>query len=99
MQTILDLTAQLAICQEDEHDNKNTVFSGGLGIVINQPKNLIYAQAILNLDIAWYYYLHNTKKIEPRLFASTIQYVKTLGTEEQAYNKLITLLDDKYKAD
>ena len=99
MQTILDLTAKLAICQEDEHHNKNTVFSGDLGIVINQPKNLIYAQAILNLDIAWYYYLHNTKKIEPRLFASTMHYVTTLGTTEQAYDKLIILLDDKYKTD
>lgn len=74
-----------------------SLFKGELKIVIKQPKNLIYAQAKLDLDYAWYQYLHNTKKIDPEVFASTIAYVRSFGTFEKAYNKLIELLDDHFK--
>ena len=94
-QQILFLTEELAICRADENTNL-PAFSGSLGIVLNKPKNLIYAQALLNTPLAWYYFLHNTKVIEPRLYAGTIQYVNMMGTKKEAYNKLKVLLDDKY---
>lgn len=76
---------------------KNITLTGSLGIKINQPKNLIYAQAILNINLAWYYYLHMKKIIDPRLYMATVQYIKTMGAN--AYDNLIVLLDERYNTD
>jgi hypothetical protein len=94
---IADLMLDLMKCHNEEHGIQNAVLTGNLGIVINQPKQLIYAQAIMNINLAWYYYLYNKTFIDPRLYGATINYVKTMGTKRDAYLKLIQLLDDKYK--
>jgi len=91
-QKILNLTQQLLECEDAPN---NLALTGSLGIKINQPKNLIYAQAVLNINLAWYYYLHMKRTIEPKLYMSTIQYIKAMGTN--AYANLIVLLDERYK--
>ena len=97
-QTIMDLTLALMDCQaEHEGGTRNAVLQGGLGIKLHKPKNLIYAQAVFNINLAWYYFLHMQKFINPRLYMATVEYVKTMGTREDAYNKLIVLLDEKFK--
>ena len=75
-------------------ENQGSYFSGKLGIKLKKPKRLIYAQALLNINMAWYIYLHNTSKIKPEEFMSTVAYVNNLGSE--AYDTLIRLLDEKY---
>ncbi len=94
---IVDLTLDLMKCQNEDNGINNAVLSGNMGIVIKQPKQLIYAQAIMNINLAWYYYLYNKSFIDPRLYGATINYVTTMGTKRDAYLKLIGLLDDKYK--
>lgn len=95
---IIELTHKLLECEHSHEDGstKNLAFTGTLGIKVNQPKNLIYAQAILNINLAWYYYLHMKKVIDPKIYMATVQYVKMMGSN--AYNNLITLLDEKYKS-
>ena len=75
-------------------ENQGSYFSGKLGIKLKKPKRLIYAQALLNINMAWYIYLHNTSKIKPEEFMSTVAYVNHLGND--AYDTLIKLLDEKY---
>ena len=96
-QKIIDLTQRLLEMEAEENceNRKNLAFTGSLGIKLNKPKNLIYAQAVLNINLAWYYYLHMKKIIEPKLYMATVEYVKTMG--EKAYANLITLLDERYK--
>ena len=95
---IIELTQKLLACEQshDSSSKKNLVFTGSLGIKVKQPKNLIYAQAVLNINLAWYYYLHMKKVIDPTIYMATVQYVKMMGNN--AYNNLITLLDEKYKS-
>lgn len=93
---ITSLERQISKINADDADGGMIILEGELGIQINQPKNLIYAQALLNLNYAWYQYLHGTMKIDPRLLYSTKQYVESLGEKQLAYNKLIELLDQKY---
>lgn len=69
--------------------------AGSFGIRLRKPKNLIYAQAILNINIAWYMYLYNTKKIDYDKFNGVIEFVKEKG--ESAYDELIQILDEKFK--
>lgn len=97
-QKIMDLTIELMRCNA-LHDGQTNraMLQGTLGIKLHKPKNLIYAQAVLNINIAWYYYLHMKRFIDPRLYMATIEYVKTMGTRTDAYNKLIILLDEKFK--
>lgn len=73
-------------------------YCGGIGILIKNPKPMIYAQAILNIEMAWYLYLYGSP-VDPLLYISVVEYVKSLGTKEIAYAKLIILLDDKYRDD
>ncbi len=95
---IQDLTQQILILEAALPDaEKNLTLTGSLGIKINQPKNLIYAQAILNINLAWYYYLHMKKVIDPKLYMATVQYIKTMGAN--AYDNLIVLLDERYNTD
>ena len=95
---IIALTKELLeLSASCDGDDKQLSFTGSLSVKINQPKNLIYVQAILNINLAWYYYLHVRADIDARLYAATIQYVKTMGTKKNAYDKLIILLDEKYK--
>jgi hypothetical protein len=93
---ILDLTQELLNLEAAlPNAPKNLALTGSLGIKINQPKNLIYAQAVLNINLAWYYYLHMKRVIDPRLYMATVQYIKTMGAN--AYDNLIVLLDERYK--
>lgn len=73
-------------------------FCGSLGITLRKPKPLIYAQAILNINMAWYIFLHGTP-IKPREYAATVSYVNSLGGKQPAYDKLIELLDERYRDD
>lgn len=95
---IIELTQKLLECEQshDDGSTKNLAITGTLGIKVKQPKNLIYAQAVLDINLAWYYYLHMKKVIDPKIYMATVQYVKMMGNN--AYNNLITLLDEKYKS-
>ena len=85
--------SELALCNGTEEG----VFTMGcVGIKLNKPKNLIYAQALLNINMAWYLYLYNTKKVEYDKYAGVVQFVNEKG-KDAAYNELIELLDEKYK--
>ncbi len=90
---VYELMEQLALLN---NENGLSRFCGSLGIKIKQPKPLIYAQALFNINMAWHIYLHGTP-IDPRMFKSTIAYVNSLGGKDPAYQKLITLLDEYYK--
>ena len=70
--------------------------SGGITLKTRKIKPLIYIQAKLDIDRAWYIYLHGDCKLDPDLYSSTITYVRSFGTRENAYNTLIELLDEKY---
>jgi hypothetical protein len=98
-ETIYELEQKIIFLEKDEDErNKNTGYiRGTLGITVKKLKPMIYTQALLDLDLAWFKYLHNNAKFEPSLFISTQNYVKSLGTKEEAYNELIKLLDEKYK--
>ena len=97
-QKIMELTLELMDCKAaHEGGTRNAVLEGGLGIKLFKPKNLIYAQAVFNINLAWYYFLHMQKFINPRLYMATVEYVKTMGTSTDAYDKLIVLLDEKFK--
>lgn len=85
--------SELALCNGTEEG----VFTlGCVGIKLNKPKNLIYAQALLNINMAWYLYLYNTKKVEYDKYYGVIQFVNEKG-KQAAYDELIALLDEKYK--
>jgi len=97
-QKIMELTLELMDCKAaHEGGIRNAVLQGELGIKLHKPKNLIYAQAVFNINLAWYYFLHMQKFINPRLYMATVEYVKTMGTRAEAYDKLIGLLDEKFK--
>ena len=85
------LTQQLADFHKAEGRN---FFEGNMSIKMHKPKRAIYAQAILNINMAWYIYLHDTSKIDTQKYAATYAYVNQLG--QDAYAKLIELLDEKY---
>lgn len=89
-----DLLQELAQC----NGTAVSRFCGSLGITIKKPKPLIYAQAILNINMAWYIFLHGTP-IKPREYAATVAYVNSLGGRQAAYDKLIELLDERYRDD
>lgn len=93
---VIELTGKIL---ELEKSNKlaKGIFTGSLGIKLTKLPNLIYAQALLNLDFAWYQYLHNTAKFDPILMNSTKNYVRSLGTQQEAYDKLIAILDERFK--
>lgn len=89
---ILELTKEL---EEFCKKTGGSYFEGKIGIKLKKPKRLIYAQALLNINMAWYIYLHDTAKIEANQYMSTIAYVNQLGSD--AYQTLITLLDERYE--
>jgi len=80
----------------DPTGEKGLGFEGSLGIKMRKFKPAIYHQALFNLPIAWYIYLHDTTDIVPSLYYMTIQYLKQFNTKEDSYNKLMILLDEKY---
>ena len=90
---VLKYSTELAFCQGSE---SGYAVAGSVGIKLNRPKNLIYAQAILNINMAWYLYLYNTKKIEYDKYQGVIEFIKEKGKKE-AYDELISLLDEKFK--
>ena len=52
-------------------------------------------QARFDIDRAWYLYLYGNCLIDPEKYQSTILYVRSFGTLQNAYCKLIELLDEK----
>ena len=72
------------------------IITGKLVFTLLKPKPLIYVQAIFNIKLAWYYYLHGNV-VKPKEYEATIEYVNSLGTKQEAYDKLIVLLDEKYR--
>tara|TARA_B110001469_G_scaffold124549_1_gene138419 strand:+ start:4939 stop:5628 length:690 start_codon:yes stop_codon:yes gene_type:complete len=97
-ETIYELEQKIIFLEKDEEERNITTgfIKGTLGITVKKLKPMIYTQALLDLDVAWFKYLHNYANFEPSLFISTQNYVKSLGTKEEAYNELIRLLDEKY---
>jgi hypothetical protein len=89
---IYELTKKLLHASKDFNQN---FLLGELGIKIIQPKPMIYAQAILDINMAWYIYLFNTNEIDPNKYMSASCYVQELGNK--AYVTLVNLLDEKYK--
>ena len=92
--TVNDLKEQLKAL--DPNGEKGLGFEGTLGIKMRKFKPAIYHQALFNLPLAWYIYLHDTTDIVPSLYYMTTQYIKQFETKEQSYNKLLQLLDEKY---
>ena len=86
-------STELALCQGNEN---GFAMAGSVGIRIKKPKNLIYAQALLNINMAWYIYLYNTKKIEYDKYQGVVEFIKEKGNKV-AYDELIVILDEKYK--
>lgn len=80
----------------DPNGEKGLGFEGTLGIKMRKFKPAIYHQALFNLPLAWYIYLHDTTDIVPSLYYMTTQYIKQFNTKEQSYDKLLRLLDEKY---
>lgn len=80
----------------DPNGEKGLGFEGTLGIKMRKFKPAIYHQALFNLPLAWYIYLHDTTDIVPSLYYMTTQYIKQFDTKEESYNKLLQLLDEKY---
>jgi hypothetical protein len=73
----------------------NVAISGDIGTATWKPKPFIYAQAAIDIYLAWYIYLYNTAEIEPRKFRNTIMYVCRMG--DRAYDTLIDLLNERYE--
>ena len=92
--TVNDLKQQLKAL--DPNGEKGLGFEGTLGIKMRKFKPAIYHQALFNLPLAWYIYLHDTTDIVPSLYYMTMQYIKQFDTKEQSYDKLLQLLDEKY---
>ena len=92
--TVNDLKEQLKAL--DPNGEKGLGFEGTLGIKMRKFKPAIYHQALFNLPLAWYIYLHDTTDIVPSLYYMTTQYIKQFETKEDSYNKLLQLLDEKY---
>ena len=88
---IISLTRSLAECNPSGGGQN---FSGSVSLKIRKPKQLIYAQALLNINMAWYVYLHDTTKVDAGKYMNTVTYVNQLGAD--AYDTLISLLDEKY---
>ena len=86
-------STELALCQGNEN---GFAMAGSVGIRLKKPKNLIYAQALLNINMAWYIYLYNTKKIEYDKYQGVIEFIKE-KSKKVAYDELIVILDEKYK--
>lgn len=86
-------SSELALC-----NGANGAFYmvGNVGIRLNKPKNLIYAQALLNINLAWYIYLYNTKKLEYDKYQGVIEFVNEKG-KKNAYDELVKLLDEKFR--
>ena len=72
------------------------VFDGEISIKVKKLKPTIYMQARFDIDRAWYLYLYGNCLIDPEKYQSTILYVRSFGTLQNAYCKLIELLDEKY---
>ena len=90
-QKIIDLTHSLAECNPTDSGQN---FAGNVSLKVRKPKQLIYAQALLNINMAWYVYLHDTTKVDAVKYMNTVTYVNQLGPN--AYDTLIKLLDEKY---
>ena len=90
---VLKYSTELAFCQGN---TSGFALVGNIGIRVKKPKNLIYAQAILNINMAWYIYLYNSKHIEYDKYHGVIEFIKDKG-KKVAYDELITILDEKYK--
>ena len=54
-------------------------FDGSLGITIKQPKSLLYAQALIDLYMAWYVYLFGTSNIETGKYLATVRICQVDG--------------------
>ena len=72
-------------------------FGGKLGIVVNKPKPIIYAQAILNPTMAWYIYLNGNACMDPALYAGVEDYVKQFGPKREITAALNKLLDERFR--
>ena len=88
------LLEQINICNGD--GDHYAGIEGRLIFEIIKPKPLIYVQALFNITLAWYFYLHGDV-MKPKEYQATIEYVESLGTKQDAYDILIPLLDEKYK--
>lgn len=93
-QLVTQYSNELALCNSSP--TGTFTLPGTTGMSLNKPKNLIYAQALLNINLAWYIYLYNTTKIEYNKYQGVIEYIKEKGNKN-AYNELIKLLDEKFK--
>lgn len=90
---VMKYSTELALCNGSD---SGFYMAGSIGIRLHKPKNLIYAQALLNINLAWYIYLYNTKKIEYDNYQGVIEYIKEKG-KKNAYDELVKILDEKFK--
>lgn len=90
------LITALSTCTGEGENMSFNGFGGKLMLEVINPKPFIYVQALFNVKLAWYYYLYGDV-VKPKEYAATVDYVSSLGTKEEAYEKLITLLDEKFR--
>ena len=96
-----DLHAQVSLLLEqlDLCSGEGDHYAGIEGKIIFElirPKPFIYVQALFNVTLAWYFYLHGDV-MKPKEYQATIEYVESLGTKQEAYDILIPLLDEKFR--
>ena len=84
LETIKDLTPPL---------KTTTQLDGIVNIEAKNMKPFIYTTALINIYQAWYLYLYDTMRFEPKMIG-VIDYVDSL--KEHAYTALIEKLDRKY---
>lgn len=72
------------------------VFRGKLGMSVKNLKPMIYSQARFDIDRAWYQFLYPGCSLDPEKYQATIIYVRSFGTLKNAYDTLVTLLDQHF---
>ena len=76
---------------------RGNVLEGSISMKLKKFKPMIYFQARIDIDQAWYAYLYPGCLMDPKKFQSTIAYVRSFGTLQNAYSTLIKLLDEQFK--
>jgi hypothetical protein len=96
----LDKMAFKVRCLEQilaEVTTNNTFQSGHMSMKVNKPKPAIYALAIFDLYEAWYRFLFPGTTIDNEKLHSVIDYVMSVGTEEEGRLELYNILDVVFK--
>lgn len=95
---IIQLENKIKRLEDTDPSALPTIIGGNLQFETWKPPNFLYIQAKFNLELAWYQFLYNTTKIDTDKYGATVAYIASYDSRENAYNTLINLLDQKFKA-